>query len=99
MGPRCHEYITEHCKGHPFRLGIDGSSDTDIEKMNPVTIRVFDINRSKFVTSHFYDMCVTTGRDAGKFLINTFSEHTERHKRKRSIDSILANINESKSKS
>ena len=66
MGPHCHEYITEHCKGHPFSLGIDGSSDTDIEKMNPVTIRVFDINRSKFVTSHFYDMCVTMGCDAGK---------------------------------
>lgn len=66
MGPHCHEYIVQHCIAHPFSLGIDGSSDTDVEKMNPVTIRVFDINRSKFVTSHFYDMCVTTGRDAGK---------------------------------
>ena len=34
--------------------------------MNPVTIRIFDINRSKMVTSHFYDMCVTSGVDGGK---------------------------------
>ena len=34
--------------------------------MNPVTIRIFDINRSKTVTSHFYDMCVTSGVDGGK---------------------------------
>lgn len=34
--------------------------------MNPVTIRIFDINRSKMVTSHFYDMCVISGVDGGK---------------------------------
>jgi hypothetical protein len=24
MGPHCHEYIVQHCKEHPFSLGIDG---------------------------------------------------------------------------
>ena len=66
MGPHCHAYLVEHCTTHPFSLGIDGSSDTDVNKMNPVTMRVFDINRSKTVTSHFYDMCITSGRDAAK---------------------------------
>lgn len=66
MGPHCHEYLVEHCKKHPFSLGIDGSSDTDVAKMNPVTLRIFDVNRSKTVTSHFYDMCITSGEHAGK---------------------------------
>ena len=29
--------------------------------MNPVTVRLFDIRRSKKVTNHFLDMCVTEG--------------------------------------
>jgi hypothetical protein len=66
MGPHCHEYVVKHCLQHPFSLGIDGSSDTDVEKMNPMTVRIFDINRSKTVTTQFYDMCVTSGRDASK---------------------------------
>ena len=34
--------------------------------MNPAAIRIFDINRAKPITSHFYHMCVTSGRDASK---------------------------------
>ena len=66
MGPHCHEYLVEHCKSHPFSIGIDGSSDTEESKMNPMTIRIFDLSRSKTVTTHFYDMCITSGRDAAK---------------------------------
>lgn len=57
MGPHCHQYTVEHCKNHPFSLGIDGSSDTDVKKMNPVTIKLFDMNKLKCVTNHFYDVC------------------------------------------
>ena len=66
MGPHCHRYIVEHCKNHPFSLGIDGSSDTDVKKMNAVMIKLFDMDKSKCVTNHFYDMCITTGRNASK---------------------------------
>ena len=62
MGCHCHEYVVQHCKEHPFSLGIDGSSDTDVNKMNPMTVRIFDINRSHNVTTHFYNMCVTSGK-------------------------------------
>jgi len=34
--------------------------------MNPVTIKLFDMDKLKCVTNHFYGMCVTTGRDASK---------------------------------
>ena len=66
MGPYCHQSLVEHCQTHPFGLGTDGSNDTGLLKMNPVTIRLFDMNNSKKVTSHFYDICTTTGEDCGK---------------------------------
>ncbi|PFX21813.1 hypothetical protein AWC38_SpisGene13665 [Stylophora pistillata] len=47
-------------------IGIDGSSDTDVEETNLATVRIFDVERAKTVTSHFYQMCVTSGRDASK---------------------------------
>ena len=66
LGPHCHSYVVQNCQKHPFGIRIGGSSDTDFEKMNPATIRIFDINRAKPITSHFYHMCVTSGRDASK---------------------------------
>ena len=79
LGPHCHSYVVQHCQKHSFSIGIDGSSDTDVEKMNPATVRIFDINRSKTVTSHFYHMCVTSGRDASKAatLFDVFEEKIE----------------------
>ena len=34
--------------------------------MNPIAVRIFDINRSKTVSEHFYSMCVTDGENTGK---------------------------------
>ena len=34
--------------------------------MNPATIRIFDMSRSKTVATHFFDMCITSGQDAAK---------------------------------
>ena len=34
--------------------------------MNPIAVRIFDINRSKTVSEHFYSMCLTDGENAGK---------------------------------
>ena len=66
LGPHCHEYEVNHIRTHLLSLGIDGSRDTDGEKMNSMTVRIFDINGPKTVSSHFYNMCVTSGRDASK---------------------------------
>ena len=66
MGSHCHQYVVQHCLQHPFSLGIDGSSDSDVEKMNTMTVRIFDMNRSKTVATHFYNMCVTSGENASK---------------------------------
>ena len=66
LAPQCHKYIIEHCQTHPYSVGTDGSNDTGVAKMNPVSIRLFDINRSKTVTNHFFDMCLTKGEDGAK---------------------------------
>ena len=47
-------------------MGNDGSSDTGIDKMNPLTIKIFDVNNSETVTNHFFSMCLTEGEDCCK---------------------------------
>ena len=44
-------------KSNPFYIMISGSNDTGLEKMNPITIRIFDVN---CVKTCFLDMCPTT---------------------------------------
>ena len=63
FGPNCRNYIVKHCKTHPFSVGIDGSNDTGFQKMNRVCLKIFYVNRNKKVTSHFFDMCLTSGVD------------------------------------
>ena len=46
-------------KANVFSLATDGSNDTGLEKMNPLTVRIYDVNTSKVVTQ-FIDMCCTT---------------------------------------
>ena len=60
----CREYLIEHCKTHPFSVCNDGSNDTGLEKINPVCLQIFDVNRSKKVTSHFLNICLTSAKNA-----------------------------------
>lgn len=43
-----------------FALAIDGSSDTGLDKMNPLAVRIYDVNNAK-VQFHFLDIYCTTG--------------------------------------
>ena len=54
----------EEIKTNPFSLVIDGSSDTGLEKLNPLTVMIFDMSRSQILT-HLLDMCTTSGRECG----------------------------------
>ena len=38
MSPQCHKYIVDHCKTHPYSVGTDGSNDTGVQKINPVSV-------------------------------------------------------------
>ena len=51
-------------KREPFSLAVDGSNDSGIEKLNPLTVRIYDANRRQVVTC-LLDMCTTSGRDCG----------------------------------
>ena len=55
-----------------YSIATDGSNDQVLQKMNPATVRLFDINQHKVVTK-FYDMCPSTSStDVGTFTtINT----------------------------
>ena len=45
-------------------MSIDGSTDTGVEKMNPLTARVFDTDHG-VVTTQFLDMCMSSSTAAG----------------------------------
>ena len=47
-----------------FALSIDGTNDTGLEKMNPLTVGIYNIS-SKQVHFYFLDVCITTGQGAG----------------------------------
>ena len=51
----------------PFSLATDGSNDNGLLKMNPLTVRIFDINLGKVKTS-LLDMCVSKGGTAEELL-------------------------------
>ena len=51
-------------KEEPFSLAIDGSNDNGMQKMNPVTVRLFDAT-SGHVSTRFLDMCLTSGTGSG----------------------------------
>ena len=80
--PHCLSYLVEHCKSHPYSIGTDGSNDTGIEKMNPVCVNIFDVNRdTKVVTSHFLNMCLTSGERGGtaECIFNAIDDVFEKH--------------------
>ena len=56
--------LTEKMKVNPFSLLIDGSNDTGLEKLNPLTVKIFDESTNKVITE-LLDMCTTTGRNCG----------------------------------
>jgi hypothetical protein len=55
--------LIESMKQGPYALSIDGSSDSGVEKMNPLTVRFFD-NINGMVTTQFLDMCMASSSTA-----------------------------------
>ena len=49
---------------HFYSLSTDGSNDTGLEKMNPLTVRLYDSSKSRVIT-RFLDMCYTSGQNSG----------------------------------
>ena len=49
----------------PYSLCVDASNDFRLSKINPLTVRIFDVNKS-IVSQKFLDICLTSGVDAAK---------------------------------
>ena len=58
LRPHFEKILIDHMKTNPFSIAVDGSNDTDIRKMNPVTVRIFYSSCSR-VCTRFLDMCLT----------------------------------------
>ena len=50
--------LTDRMRESFSSITIDGSNDQNLEKMNPVTVRLFDISQHK-VVPNFLDMCLS----------------------------------------
>ena len=50
----------EAMQSSPYALAIDGSNDNGLEKMNPLTVRIFDLEDKKVITN-LLDMCLISG--------------------------------------
>lgn len=76
VAPFLIDNLLDVMKSHPFSLSTDGSNDTGIEKMNPISIRVFDEELSKVVTK-FLHMCPSTDGQAQTLFSNIDSKLSE----------------------
>ena len=65
-------------KTTPLSLAIDGSSDTGIEKMNPLTIRTYDDSRG-IVHTQFLDMCMSSDATA-EAIFSKMQEALDKHR-------------------
>lgn len=61
--------LVEAMKEKSFSLLIVGSNDTNIEKLNPLKVRIYD-DKQKQVVPILLDMCTTSGRDCSTADIN-----------------------------
>ena len=61
--PDLQSSLLEHIKNNYFSISTDGNNDQGLCKMNPITVRLFDINQHKVVTQ-FLDMCLSSSSTA-----------------------------------
>ena len=62
LKPYYQDELVQQMKDRPYSTSIDGSNDTGRDKMNPLTVKLFDVNMIKH---KFLDMCFTSGKEAG----------------------------------
>ena len=70
VAPMLIEDILQSKKLRPFSLAVNGSNDEGLEKINPLTVCIFDVNSNRVVT-RFFDMCTSSSATAeGIFYCN-----------------------------
>ena len=59
VAPFFQQCLFENIRSNPFSLAVDGSSDFDVQKMNPLTVCLFHVNPGSMCTQ-FLDMCMSS---------------------------------------
>lgn len=59
LAPYFKSSLVASLKAGPFSIAIDGSNDTGLEKMNPLTVCFYYGHRK--ITTQLLDMCLTKG--------------------------------------
>uniref|UniRef100_A0A1X7TM57 DUF659 domain-containing protein n=1 Tax=Amphimedon queenslandica TaxID=400682 RepID=A0A1X7TM57_AMPQE len=62
IAPSYQQALVEYMREKPFFIAIDGSSDSGLEKMNPLTVCI--LNKSGFVHTELLDMCMSSDSTA-----------------------------------
>ena len=63
IGDHFFDGLKEKMTQSSFSIMLDGSNDTGLQKMYPVTVRIFDVNFNR-MTTRFFDMNLLEGTDA-----------------------------------
>ena len=50
IAPEFKRELVSKMQNSPYSILIDGSNDTGMEKLNPVTVRIFDMDRERVDT-------------------------------------------------
>ena len=66
LAPSYQQVLVEAMKNGPYSVTIDGSSDSGVEKMNPLTVRIINAD-SGMVHTQFLDMCLSLSTAEGIF--------------------------------
>ena len=64
IGAELKAQLVNDMKNFPFSIMIDGSNDTGIAKMYPITVRIYDVEFSRVMTK-FFDINLIEGRTSG----------------------------------
>ena len=59
VAPSYQQVLVQAMKSGPFSVAIDGSSDSGVEKMNPLTVRIINSDTG-MVHTQFLDMCLSS---------------------------------------
>ena len=52
FAPDLKRSLVEKLRTSAFSMAMDGSNDTGVEKMNPLTVKLYDVNRSKVTNTY-----------------------------------------------
>lgn len=63
VAPQLKKKLIDSMQINPFSIAVDGSNDVGLNKMNPLTVRIFDAETSRIITQ-FLDMCTTSSATA-----------------------------------